>query len=201
MFNEVHYHRRNLPHIYVPNATYFITYRLKDSLPLEKIIELKRFVKRNIKIKNRDDLYKSQKIFFSKYDQMLNLALFGPKYLCEEKVAEIVKTSLFYFDKKEYNLICFCIMPNHVHILFSLIESSKSPTEFMKVIKGFLANEINKILNRTGALWQSESYDHIIRDEEELVRIMKYIMYNPVKANLVENWKDWSNSYLCDEFS
>jgi REP element-mobilizing transposase RayT len=45
-------------------------------------------------------------------------------------------------------------------------------------------------------LWQSESYDHIVRDEDEFYRIINYIINNPVKAGLVENWQDWPHTYI-----
>jgi REP element-mobilizing transposase RayT len=69
----------------------------------------------------------------------------------------------------------------------------------MKSIKGFSAREINKLLNRKGSIWQSESFDHIVRDEDELYRIINYVIMNPVKAGLVENWRDWNFTYVNKE--
>ena len=51
------------------------------------------------------------------------------------------------------------------------------------------------MLGRNGRFWQEESYDHIIRDEAELNRIRQYILYNPVKAGLVDNPEDWPWNY------
>lgn len=70
----------------------------------------------------------------------------------------------------------------------------------MKSIKGISAREANKILDRKGSFWQSESYDHIVRDEDELERIIKYIIYYPVKAGLVEKWEDWEHTYLLEDW-
>lgn len=58
------------------------------------------------------------------------------------------------------------------------------------------ARQANLLLNRQSAFWQEESYDHIVRDEEELGRIILYILNNPVKARLVEIWTDWKWNYL-----
>ena len=69
----------------------------------------------------------------------------------------------------------------------------------MKSIKGFSAREINKLLNRKGSIWQSESFDHIVRDEDEFYRDMNYVIMNPVKAGLVENWRDWKFTYVNKE--
>lgn len=54
-------------------------------------------------------------------------------------------------------------MPNHVHLLFTL-SPEESFKEVIHSIKSFTAHEINKALNRSGAIWQQESYDRMIRD-------------------------------------
>jgi REP element-mobilizing transposase RayT len=51
------------------------------------------------------------------------------------------------------------------------------------------------ILGRTGAFWQDESYDHVIRDNAELERVIQYVLYNPVKAGLTDEWTKWKGSY------
>ena len=91
-------------------------------------------------------------------------------------------------------------MPNHVHLVFHLKENSRSVDKIMHSIKRYSARESNKILQREGSFWQSESYDHIVRDEDELERIIKYVLMNPVKAKLVEKWEDWEYSYLAESW-
>ncbi|MBU2583853.1 MAG: hypothetical protein KKH32_00820, partial [Bacteroidetes bacterium] len=68
-------------------------------------------------------------------------------------------------------------------------------TEILRKLKGSTANKCNKLLNRSGAFWQHESYDHVVRDIKELQRIVKYVLNNPVKAGLCEKWEDWKYSY------
>ena len=65
----------------------------------------------------------------------------------------------------------------------------------MTSIKGYTARQANLILERQGYFWQHESYDHIVRDPAELDRIRRYILNNPVKAGLVDEWRDWPWSY------
>ena len=113
--------------------------------------------------------------------------------------ANILFNSLLYLHNVEYVLYCFCIMPNHFHIIFRHFENARDIDKIMQSVKGYSAIKINETLNRKGALWQSESYDHIIRDEDELYRAMNYVMMNPVKANLIEYWKDWKYTYLNEE--
>jgi putative transposase len=59
----------------------------------------------------------------------------------------------------------------------------------MHSIRQHTAFEANKVLGRNGRFWQPESHDHVVRDEQELQRIRRYILENPVKAGLVENWQ------------
>ena len=66
----------------------------------------------------------------------------------------------------------------------------------MQGIKGGTAREANILLGRTGQLWERESYDHLIRDQSEFFRTIKYTINNPVKAGLVRSWQDWPGNYL-----
>jgi len=65
----------------------------------------------------------------------------------------------------------------------------------MKSLKGYTAREANKVLNRTGAFWEEESYDHEIKDGEEFGRVVRYVLNNPVKAGLVNHWSEWPWNY------
>jgi REP element-mobilizing transposase RayT len=70
----------------------------------------------------------------------------------------------------------------------------------MHSLKSYTANEANKLLKRTGQFWQHESYDHWVRDEEELERIVDYIVWNPVKAKLVAKPHQWYFGSALDRF-
>ena len=87
-------------------------------------------------------------------------------------------------------------MSNHVHILFTQREDSRTIHETMRSLKWYTAREANKILKMSGNFWQGESYDHIVRDEKEYYRIIKYILNNPVRAGLAEKLEDWKYTYL-----
>lgn len=86
-------------------------------------------------------------------------------------------------------------MPNHIHIVFMPLKESKdkyySLSKIMHSFKRHTAHEANLTLGRTGTFWQHENYDHFVRDDAELERIVKYVLYNPVKANLVKEQSDW----------
>ncbi len=181
-----------MPHLYYDEGEFFITYRLANSIPLQKLKEIKSDVK------NID--FDQFKRLFRKYDAILDSGEFGIKYLKEKRIAEICKATIHYPNGKEYKLICYCIMPNHIHIVFRLLENNKGISKIMQAIKGISAKEVNKILNRKGVFWQDESYDRLIRDEIELYFIIKYVLLNPVEAGLVKNWKDWEYTYCHPDY-
>jgi REP element-mobilizing transposase RayT len=138
----------------------------------------------------------NKKIFYE-YDSLLHSNKIN-EYLSNNKIAEIVKTELHKYASKDYRLICYCIMPNHVHLIFHLLEQGKNPSKIMQTIKRISAYYANLTLDKKGSFWQAESFDHIIRNEEELEKLIEYILMNPVKAGLVEDWRSWEYSYLTD---
>ena len=87
-------------------------------------------------------------------------------------------------------------MPNHVHVV---LRPKTSLAVIPRWLKGSTARQANLIVGRTGeAFWRDESFDHRVRDEEELDRIVRYVEYNPVSAGLAENpgaWR-WSSAWL-----
>ena len=65
----------------------------------------------------------------------------------------------------------------------------------MQSLKGYTARKANHILGRSGAFWHHESYDHCVRNPNEWQRIVSYVLNNPVKAGLVDEWENWRWSY------
>ncbi len=193
--SKKHFHRRNLPHLYFSEGIYFITFRLADSIPSSKILEIKTaFGKEELK----DD--ESFKRLLKKYDDLLDSGLYGNKHLANPKIAEICQHTLHYPDKKEYNLICYCIMPNHIHLVFELLNKNRGLSKIMQSIKRISARKSNQILNRAGKFWQDESYDRLVRDDKELYFIIKYVLLNPVNAGLVQAWTNWKHTYCQPDF-
>jgi putative transposase len=205
---DIHYHR-NLPHYHPGGYPLFITFRLVDSLPLETLAELRLQRERELKtLKNNtgDERYKVEKRHFGRYDDWLDRCEYGPRWLEVDNIAQIVAKEMNNLDGKRYRLMAYCLMPNHVHLLMESLsmekathqgKSAKYPvTDTLRLLKGRTAHDCNLNLKRNGSFWQHESYDHYVRDEDELARIIQYILNNPVKAGLVKEWKEWSYTYL-----
>jgi REP element-mobilizing transposase RayT len=185
-----YFHRRNLPHLHYNEGDYFITFRLKDSLPSSEVQKLKEDLENS-----PEELSIKEKRLFKRYDELLDSKGFGSMTIIEEAIPNIIKEILYKYDGLYYELICYCIMPNHIHLVFTIISKEKSLSEIMKMIKGASSILINKYLNRTGSLWQAESFDRLIRDDVEMYNIVKYVLLNPVNANLVSDWKNWEHTY------
>jgi REP element-mobilizing transposase RayT len=185
-----YFYRRNLPHLHYNEGDYFITFRLKDSLPSSEVQKLKEDLENS-----PEELSIKEKRLFKRYDELLDSKGFGSMTIIEEAITNIIKEILYKYDGLYYELICYCIMPNHIHLVFTIISKEKSLSEIMKMIKGASSILINKYLNRTGSLWQAESFDRLIRDDVEMYNIVKYVLLNPVNANLVSDWKNWEHTY------
>src|SRR5207245_4842921 len=95
---------------------------------------------------------------------------------------------------KQFHLHAYVVMANHVHILITpLVDVAK----ITHSLKRFTARKANDVLGLTGSpFWQDESYDHLVRDQPEFDRIVRYIENNPVKAGLVTDPRDfpWSSA-------
>ena len=198
---------RQLPHVQPPGATLFITFRLAGSMPAEKLQQLYAEAERRRARLSRisDPQMRAQaadqehRRTFAQWDHVLDAITGGPTWLRKREVADLVASSLHHLDGIRYDLIAFCIMPNHVHIVFTPLPKSDehyhSMSAIMHSIKRHTAKEANQLLQRTGQFWQHENYDRVVRNEGELNRIIRYVLNNPVKARLVERWEDWAWNY------
>jgi putative transposase len=82
------------------------------------------------------------------------------------------------------------VMPDHGHLIATPYEES-SITILLERIKGATVHRVNRLLRRTGSLWQRESFDRIVRSAEYLQRKRDYLFHNPVRAGLVTRWEDY----------
>jgi REP element-mobilizing transposase RayT len=117
----------------------------------------------------------------------------------------IVLSSCQFYDQKRFILHAVVVMPDHVHLIFTpLREADTSHFTFEETvgrIKSFTAHEINKRLKRTGAVWLDESFDHVLRSEENLENRIEYLRQNPVRRGIVRNSADykwlWAQPHHC----
>ena len=75
----------------------------------------------------------------------------------------------------EITVHAFVVMPNHLHMLIELGDSAKSLSSIVNYFKGHVTRRTNR------GIWQKSFYDHVVRDEKDYLRILKYIEDNPGK--------------------
>ena len=187
-----------LPHWRQVGCTYFVTFRLADSVPQRVLDEWKYERKQwlaargvdptasgwpsTIRSLSQQDLRLFQRRFANKLFACLDTG-HGECFLRNAEIAQIAADALLFFHTRKLETGDFVVMPNHVHALMTPIAGFELE-DVLHSIKSYTANQINKRLGRSGPLWMNESYDHLVRDGEELLRIQTYIRTNPDKARL-----------------
>jgi REP element-mobilizing transposase RayT len=113
---------------------------------------------------------------------------------------DIVLESLLRWKDRRYELYAACVMPDHVHLLIEpMIELEGkdgnpaffSLSKILHSIKSFTGNRINKIDNAREAVWETESFDRLIRSESDLQEKFQYITRNPWDTGVVKRGEDY----------
>ena len=180
-------HSRNLPHWRQEGATYFVTFRLADALPRELLQEMRReredWLRRypgELTPERRREL---EEFLWEWQEQRVDQGL-GACHLADADIGGLVEAALKHFDGERYLLGSYVVMPNHVHALVKPV-ARYDLSQILHSWKSFTATQANRRLNRNGVFWQEESFDHIVRNEQELDRFTRYIEQNPTKAKLM----------------
>ena len=198
-FGEVNIRDRGrLPHWERENAAYFITFRLADSLP-QSVLDRIKSERQSIiataaqfeRALSSDERQKILQLTSPAIECFLDTGA-GACHLQNFAIAAEVANALLYFDEKRYRLFAWCVMPNHVHVVAQLFPGITLAT-VIHSWKSFSAKHANRILGLHGVFWQREYYDHLIRDEGEFERAIRYVGENPAKARL----KDWKWVWVC----
>ena len=178
--------RKNLPHWTQDGCTYFVTFRLADSIAQTRIKEyeeLRRKWEEHHQPPYTDkERERFNELFSERVDEWLDQGA-GSCCLRDPAVSQIVADTLGHFDGERYDLDEWVVMPNHVHVLVRPLGDYKLP-DILHSWKSYSAHEIYKAMREKGIVWQRESYDHIVRNVDELLRIRNYIRSNPEKAGI-----------------
>ena len=182
------YSRGYLPHLDQPGLVQGITFRLHDSMLVERREEWESLLavadvgERLLRI-----------------EEYLN-AGYGSCVLRDHRVGLLVQDALQHLDGQRYRLLAWVVMPNHVHVLIETLQGWSLPG-IVHSWKSFTAHQVNRLLGRKGPLWSREFFDRAVRDGRHLKRAVRYVHDNPVKAGLVaepEVWPFSSARWLVD---
>lgn len=182
-----------LPHWTQEEATYAVTFRLGDSLPKsvldawirerEGIVATARQLGRPLSTVEEKRL---RELHSEKVESYLD-AGHGACWMNQSRIAQTVAGALKHFEGDRYDLLAWCVMPNHVHVVVRPRRGHDLPS-IVHSWKSFTANKANRLLERTGTFWQEEYYDHIIRDDDDFAHSVQYVLDNPQEANL-QGWE------------
>ena len=88
------------------------------------------------------------------------------------------------------NTLAYVIMPDHLHWLMQLT-GNRDLSEMVHQIKSVSAHRINHRLENSGPVWQRGFHDHAVRRDEDIRKLARYVIANPLRAGLVENIGDY----------
>jgi len=181
-----------LPHWTAADATYFVTFRLADSLPRRVLEDWRNDIDRSVRaFESRlgraarpEETARIRRKSSKKVEDLLDSGA-GSCLMSDPRCAAIVRDALQHFHGDRYELGAWCVMPNHAHAVVKPLS-----LELNKIVggwKGFTAKEINKLLGLNGQRWQEEPFDHLVRDEADYDKFTVYVLSNPEQARL----NDW----------
>jgi len=184
------WHERGyLPHFDAPHVTQFVTFMLADSFPVARRCEWEPILNEPMESLRR-----------RKLEEWLDRG-HGECWLRQPRIARLVEEALRLHDGAEYRLQAWVVMPNHVHLVVDVGDCPLS--HLIRKWKGATARAANLALDRSGAFWEVDYFDTLIRDAKHLANAIRYVERNPVKAKLVRDpraWP-WSSSRLRDEYN
>ena len=105
-------------------------------------------------------------------------------------------------ERRPFETIAICILPDHLHALWTLPDDDADFSTRWNLIKGSSPHgyggvsrgPTRRIAKRKKGLWQRRYWEHAIRDELDLARHIDYIHFNPVRHKLVPRARDWPHS-------
>jgi len=187
-----------LPHWTQDGATYFVTFRLADSLPQAVVASWKREREQMAKAarcQNRplslDEQTRLEKLFSQRVERWLDAGR-GACWMKRDSIAAVVASALSHSDGLRHRLWAWCVMPNHVHVVVQPLAERSLP-RILHTWKSFSSKETNRLLEQRGTFWQPEYFDHLIRGSRDFLQCVQYTLRNPAAAGL-RNLK-WVGTY------
>lgn len=172
--------RRRLPHWQQEGVAYFVTFRLADSLPAQRLLAWReqrdRWLAANPRPHSQEQQRHLRALWNGRIQRWLD-AGHGRCLLAQAENANTVEQAMRHFDSQRYLLGDFVVMPNHVHVLFMPLAGYKA-TQIIGSWKKHSAKGINAREGLAGTLWQREPFDHIVRGEGYYRLFQDYIRNN-----------------------
>jgi putative transposase len=209
-------YRHILPHFQQPGQAYFVTWCIKDAVPPKALIRytcalegIRALIELHISQNSNQAVLSEietkyrlvRRKYIQAFDNLLAMKTKNGIDLSNPELTMIVANTLHFWEGKKIENFAFCVMPNHIHWVFKVLEKDGNGNpvylqDILYSVKRFSANQINIHENRKGELWQKESFDTTIRDEKHLYSTIEYTLNNPVAAGLVKERHNWKGSWF-----
>lgn len=175
---------RNLPHLCQEGVVYFVTFRLRDSIPQSRLQywrwQSEQWLQQHPPPHSEADLEQIRNLCLRRVERFLDRG-HGSCLLKAAEARDSLESPMRERDGVDYALGDYVIMPNHVHILFRPLATVELG-ELLGPWRSISAKEISRLTGHQGALWQEEQFDHIVRGPESLTKFRRYIQNNPLKC-------------------
>lgn len=186
--------RGYMVHVNGQDLTQHVSYHLADSLPkaaVEQMVEQLKSLPANKRTEEKER----------------NIARYldagkGSCVLRVPEIATLVQDAFLVFHNERYMLHQWCVMPNHVHVLFQPI-NGWSMSKIIATWKSYTGRRISEYIQNGNSgitplaknrVWHPEYWDRYVRDNSHYDAVVNYIRMNPVKAGLVTRPEDWQFS-------
>lgn len=189
-FHRGWYGRGYHPHCDIPGLIQSIGFRLFDSVP-DEVIE-----KWRVDLANLSD-HEMREELIKRIDHYADQGC-GCCLLADDKVATLVENAILFFDNSRYDVLAWCILSNHVHVLIA-IKAGFPLGQVLQSWKSYTSHEANKLLNRSGQLWFPDYFDRFMRSTQHMEDTIQYIEFNPVTAGMVDLPNKWPFSSAADK--
>jgi REP element-mobilizing transposase RayT len=185
-FEAIQITQNRLPHWQQDGTTYFVTFRLTDSIPADKLAQWNG--EREVWMRLHPPPWTAQ----VEREYLEHSAYTTERWLDEgsgscvlraDEPRRIVADALAHFEGQRHRNHAWVVMPNHVHALFSLMEGCRLE-DLLHSWKSFTAHEINRLAGHEGTVWERDYFDRLVRNSEHFWKCARYIQRNPLKARL-----------------
>jgi putative transposase len=181
-----------LPHWEVEEGRYFITIHLAGAIPMDGRRRLRELSEqaRAVADKESPEWLALQRAIFREMELWLDRAEWNPKLKRPEVALAVMEAIEHRNRRNDWHVFEYVIMPTHLHLLAEI--GARGLKEILEDFKRWTGHRAAQILGEDGdRFWQREWFDHWSRSDEEDEKIVAYIRRNPVKAGLVQDYRDW----------
>jgi hypothetical protein len=172
---EIKSHGRQLPHWQQGEVMQFVTFRLKDAMPREKLLEweqdLTLWKRHHPPPWSDEDWQEYHRRFTWRLEEWLDAGS-GSCLLADATPREFLAETIMLDHGKRANHHAWVIMPNHAHLLFTPLYPIDG---LLKNWKGLSARRMGN-----GSIWQKGYRDTMIRNEKHFANVVRYIRRNPI---------------------